>query len=144
MMQRTQRALRSPLALTRRLLGRDLRRTTVAEAEALHLPPAPHPGPPVTAAHIAHLPAVVQRYLTFVGVVGRPVDWSFGARFTGRFRMRPGQRFMPCEAWQYSSALEVATYAEFEFPPGDIRYNISPGDLDGSGAERLTSAVESG
>jgi hypothetical protein len=45
----------------------------------------------VTEEDLARLPAVVQRYLRFMGVVGRPRDWSFRARYTGRFRLRPGE-----------------------------------------------------
>ena len=43
-----------------------------------------------------------------MGVVGRPRDWSFRARFVGEFRQRPGQKFMPCEAWQYNTSLVPA------------------------------------
>jgi hypothetical protein len=43
-----------------------------------------------------------------MGVVGRPRDWSFRARFVGEFRQRPGQKFLPCEAWQYNTALVPA------------------------------------
>ncbi len=50
----------------------------------------------------------MRRYLRFMGVVGRPPDWSLRARLTGRFRRGPGQAWMPCEAWQYNSAPEVA------------------------------------
>ncbi|HUJ07415.1 MAG TPA: DUF6544 family protein [Streptosporangiaceae bacterium] len=63
---------------------------------------------PVTEADIAGLPAAVQRYLGFMGIVGRPRDWSFRARLVGRFRMRPGMGWMPAEAWQYNSAITVA------------------------------------
>ena len=53
------------------------------------------------------LPASVQRYMRFMGVVGRPRDWSFRARFVGRFRPRADSGWMPAEAWQYNSALAV-------------------------------------
>jgi Family of unknown function (DUF6544) len=63
----------------------------------------------VTDADIAGLPATVQRYLRFMGVVGRPRDWSFRAHLVaGRFRLRQGTRWMPAEAWQYNSAIAVA------------------------------------
>lgn len=67
--------------------------------------PADHP---VSEADVSSLPRTVQRYLRFMGVVGRPRDWSFRARFEGRFRLRPRQRWMPMDAWQYNSAAEVA------------------------------------
>jgi hypothetical protein len=62
----------------------------------------------VAEADVSSLPETVQRYLRFMGVAGRPRDWSFRARFEGRFRLRPGQRWMPMHAWQYNSAAEVA------------------------------------
>ena len=43
-----------------------------------------------------------------MGVAGRPRDWSFYARFVGRFRRTPGDRWLPAEAWQYNSARPVA------------------------------------
>ncbi len=72
------------------------------------LPIGPLANPPVTEAEVSHLPPVVRRYLGFMDVVGRPRDWSFRARFQGRFRLRPGQGWMPMEAWQYNSAVETA------------------------------------
>jgi hypothetical protein len=51
---------------------------------------------------------VVQRYLRFMGVVDRPRDWSFRARFVGRFRLRPRLGWMPAEAWQYSTSSGIA------------------------------------
>ncbi len=43
-----------------------------------------------------------------MGVVGRPRAWSFRVRYTGRFRLRPGGRWMPMQAWQYNNALPPA------------------------------------
>ena len=70
--------------------------------------PATSPRPAITDADLAPLPDSVQRYLRFMGVVGRAPDVSFRAHLKGRFRMRPKQRFMPCEVWQYDSAIEIA------------------------------------
>ena len=64
--------------------------------------------PAITETDLAALPDSVQRYLRFMGVVDRPRDWSFRAHLKGRFRLRPSQRFMPCEVWQYDSAVEIA------------------------------------
>ena len=75
---------------------------------AAGVPGGPGDERPVTDAEIAGLPTAVQRYLRFMGVVGRPREWSFRVRFAGRFRMRPGQRWMRAEAWQYNSAITVA------------------------------------
>jgi Family of unknown function (DUF6544) len=62
----------------------------------------------VTESDIAGLPSTVQRYLRFMRVVGRPPDWSFRVKFEGRFRIRPGARWLPAEAWQYNSAVPPA------------------------------------
>jgi hypothetical protein len=61
----------------------------------------------VTADEIAHLPQVVRRYLHFMGVVGQPRAWSFRVRFHGKFWLRRGLGWMPAEAWQYNSAVQV-------------------------------------
>jgi len=75
---------------------------------AAGLPAATTGTAPVTEEDLARLPAVVRRYLRFMGVVGRPRDWSFQARFTGRFRLRPGTPWMALDSWQYNSSLAVA------------------------------------
>lgn len=62
----------------------------------------------VTEADVAGLPPVAVRYLRAMGVVGSPRTWSLLAHFTGRFRRGPGERWMPLDAWQYNSAVEVA------------------------------------
>ncbi|MGH9264198.1 MAG: DUF6544 family protein [Acidimicrobiales bacterium] len=67
---------------------------------------------PVTEDDLAKLPAPVVRYLRFMGLPGRPRDWSFRARFRGRFRLRPGQRWMPLDAWQYNGAVDVVRIFE--------------------------------
>jgi hypothetical protein len=61
----------------------------------------------VTEGDLAELPATARRYMTFMGVPGRPRDWSLRARFVGRFRLRPHADWLPAEAWQYNTALEV-------------------------------------
>lgn len=72
------------------------------------LPEGPGPVEPVAASEIAHLPEPAQRYLRFMGVIGRPQDWSFRLGFTGRFRTKPQQRWMKCEAWQYNNRMALA------------------------------------
>jgi Family of unknown function (DUF6544) len=59
-------------------------------------------GNPVTELDIQTLPTAVQRYLRFMGVVGRPRDWSFRVRFQGQFRTKPGGKWLPADAWQYN------------------------------------------
>jgi hypothetical protein len=66
----------------------------------------------VTTEDLAGLPEPARRYLTFMGVVGRPRDRSFQARFSGFFRMAPGRRWMPMEAWQRNTSSPVGR--EFE------------------------------
>lgn len=76
--------------------------------DAADLPARPVDDAVVTEANLAHLPGPAQRYLRFMTVLGRQRDWSFHSGFTGRFRMRPGGRWLPCEGWQYDSGLEIA------------------------------------
>jgi hypothetical protein len=80
----------------------------ITEVAAANLPSGPETGAVVTEADLTGLPAAVQRYLRFMGVVGRPRDWSFRVRIVGRFRMRPGGGWMPAEAWQYNTSVQVA------------------------------------
>jgi len=91
-----------------RLLGRDLYHTLAEESEAAGLPTGPIDDTPVEESELDGLPEPVRHYLRFMGVVGLARHWSFRAHLTGRFRLRRGQRFMRCEAWQYNSALEIA------------------------------------
>jgi hypothetical protein len=85
-----------------------LRRRLAADPDVGGRPTAAAPEGAVSASELSTLPAVAQRFLNWAGVTGRPADWSFLAHFRGRFRLRPGQRWMPCEAWQYSSGLDVS------------------------------------
>jgi hypothetical protein len=62
----------------------------------------------VTEADLADLPTSAARYLRGMGIVGRPRTWSLRAHFVGRFRRRPDQAWMPLDAWQYNSSVEVA------------------------------------
>lgn len=95
-------SIRVPLGPLAGPLGRDLR------ASALRAASVTVPGPPVAAATVVTdheldgLPEPAQRYLRAMGVVGRPRDWSFLVRFSGRFK-RPGRPWMSCEAWQYNA-----------------------------------------
>jgi len=86
----------------------DLQRRYVDEVASAHLPAGPGDPTPVLEADLIGLPEVVQRYLRFMGVVGRPRDWSFQSRFVGTFWLKPRLGWMPAESWQYNSALEVA------------------------------------
>jgi hypothetical protein len=85
-----------------------MRRRFQARVDQLNLPAGPVATAPVSGDEIAALPDAAQRYLRFMGVAGRPQDWSFRVRFVGEFRQRTGQKFMPCEAWQYNTSLVPA------------------------------------
>ena len=94
--------------LRERILGVGMRRRFQARVDQLNLPTDSVDTAPVSEEDVAALPSPARRYLRFMGVVGRPRDWSFRARFVGEFRQRPGQKFMPCEAWQYNTSLVPA------------------------------------
>jgi len=79
-----------------------------AAVRAAALPPGAADAADVTVDDLAALPAAVRRYLGFMGVVGRARDWSFRARFVGRFRLRPQLGWMPAQAWQYNYSPQVA------------------------------------
>lgn len=78
------------------------------EVRLAGLPTDPGPSQIVTEADLSSLPGPAQRYLRFMGVIGRPRDWSFRLAFTGRFRTKPDQAWMKCETWQYNTRLAVA------------------------------------
>ena len=62
----------------------------------------------ITEQDLESLPPVVRRYLAFMRVMGRPRDWSFRAGWVGRFRRGPNEPWLPCTAWQYDGAVEIA------------------------------------
>ncbi len=80
----------------------------LAEVGALGLPAGPGPSALVGEDDLAPLPDAVRRYLRFMGVVGRPRDWSFRAALRGRFRLGLKSPWRPFDSWQYNSALDVA------------------------------------
>lgn len=85
-----------------------LERKLMKEVAALELPEGPGVGgeAPVTEADLASLPEAAQRYFEFMGVLGRPRDWSFLCHMAGRFLF--GGEWVPCECAQYNSRLSVA------------------------------------
>ena len=90
------------------LQGAGMQRRLGARLAGLDLPTGPRDPAPVTEDDIRALPAPAQRHLRFMGVPGRARDWSLRARWTGHFRLRPGQGWQPFEAWQYNSGPAVA------------------------------------
>lgn len=81
----------------------------VSGIRAADLPVPVDPLIPTLEADLEPLPPVVRRYLEFMGVAaGRVPTWSFAAHLTGRFRRSEREAWMPADAWQYNSGLEVA------------------------------------
>ncbi len=88
-----------------------MRTMFMRELAAMGLPAGPGPGvnpAAVTDADLDVLPETARRYLRFMRVVGRPRDWSFRLRLTGRFRRSLHEPWMACEAWQYDTRLALA------------------------------------
>lgn len=122
--------------------GTRLRHRLAADADVLTLPARPPDLPglpghaPVTGADLAGLPVTARAYLRFMGVTGRPADWSFVAHATGRFRLRPGWPWLACTTWQYNSALSVARifHLRISAPPMTARdaYVHGHGSMDGT------------
>ncbi len=87
-------------------LGRDLRASALRDAAEVVPAGSERETGAVTESDLAGLPEPARRYLGFMGVVGRGRDWSFLVRFSGRFK-RPGQPWMPCQAWQYNTNTPI-------------------------------------
>ncbi|MGP7996011.1 MAG: DUF6544 family protein [Streptosporangiaceae bacterium] len=128
-----------------------LYRRMAADAAALRPRPGPVPAGPVTEDDLAGLPPAAQRYLRFMGVPGRPRDWSFVVHVTGRFRLQPRLPWMRCAVWQYSTGPAVArlyhmrVYAAGLLPmTGRDAYSGGHGQLHGKLAGLVTVADGSG
>jgi hypothetical protein len=141
----------SAVGRVRRAMGHDLAGSLAIDASAAGIVGRPSDSTPITAADVDGLPDVVQRYLRFMGVVGRPRIWSFRGSFTGRFRLRPNQRWMRCRAMQYNSATEVARLFRMRidlagFVPmvGLDRYDRGEGSMRGKLLGLFTVADGSG
>ena len=78
------------------------------------------PADAIQEAQLAPLPEPAQRYLRFMGVVGRQQDWSFRVGWSGRFRIKPGQRWMRCEAWQYNLRPSLARIFHIRIRAGGV------------------------
>ena len=85
-----------------------MRKRFLKEVAEAGLPSGPDRVDPVTEAELDPLPEPAQRYLRFMGVVGRPRDWSFRLGFTGNFRTGFGRPWMKCETLQYNSRPALA------------------------------------
>lgn len=89
------------------------------ELRGANLPKTAAPAAVVDEAAIAKLPEPVQRYLRFMGVVGRPRDWSLRARFVARFRRGPGD-WLACEALQYDTRLQLSRVFYMQLALGKV------------------------
>ena len=95
-----------PLGPLAHPLGRDLRADAQRDADEVLGRRSTLAGNVVSEADLVGLPEPAQRYLRWMRVVGTTRDRSFLVRFAGRFK-RPGQPWMPCEAWQFNAADPV-------------------------------------
>lgn len=96
-------APRAGLGPSRRMRARFLR-----EVGALKLDGPPMEAAVVAPADLAPLPATARRFMTFMGVLGRPRTWSVRAHARGAFRLGPDKPWMRCEAWQFDTCLGVS------------------------------------
>ena len=97
-----------------------MRRKFLREVAALGLPEGPGPDEAVTEADIAGFPEAALRYLRFMGVVGRPRDWSFRAHVLGRFRRSATAPWQACDCWQYNTRLDVARVFHLTLKMGGV------------------------
>jgi hypothetical protein len=90
------------------------------EVASLGLPAGPGAADVVRDDELAALPEPARRFLRFMGVRGRPRDWSLRLGFEGRFRRGPDRPWLRCEAWQYSSGLAVARVMHLRIRAGGV------------------------
>ncbi len=64
----------------------------------------------LTEADIAHLPAIVQKYLRYTKSVGQPRIMNFRAEFTGGMRSKPDDGYMKVRSVQYNFCQYPARY----------------------------------
>lgn len=84
-----------------------LRRRFLGEIASLGLPGGDSSQSVVQPEDLAPLPDVAQRYLRYMGVVGRPRDTSFRLSFVGRFKVHARAPWRRCETWQYNSGPDI-------------------------------------
>lgn len=98
----------------------EMRDRFLREVAKTGLPQGPGKSDPVTPAALAALPEPVRRYFAFMGVLGRPRDWSFRVSFDGRFRLKSDKRFRSCDAWLYTCGLAVARIFHMRMRMGGV------------------------
>jgi hypothetical protein len=84
---------------------------------------------------IAELPELVKRYLRFMGVVGKPRDWSFKAHFRARFRREPGE-WLSCEALQYDTRIKLSRLFYMQLSLKGVPVTVRDTYLGGRGTMR--------
>ncbi|HKY36810.1 MAG TPA: DUF6544 family protein [Polyangiaceae bacterium] len=105
------------------------------EVERAALPTPAHKADLVTEQSIETLPEPVKRYLRFMGVIGRPRDWSFKAHFKARFRREPGE-WLPCEALQYDTRLKLSRLFYMQLSLNGLPVTVRDTYLAGRGSMR--------
>jgi len=55
-----------------------------------------------------------------MGTIGRPRDWSLTVRFRGGFRMKPGQSWMPFDAWQYNCTSPITRLVDMRIDAAGV------------------------
>jgi hypothetical protein len=84
-----------------------LKSTYDRDAARILATPLPEPSP-ITAADIEHLPAPVQRYLRFTGVIGAPRVHTYRLVLGGEFKNGADRPWMPITAHQVSAVDPIA------------------------------------
>jgi hypothetical protein len=102
------------------VFGIGSRQRFLAHLARLDLPEGPGDSRPVTEDDVESLPEPAQRYMRFMGVVGRPRDWSFRVRFVGELRRAPDKRWMHAVAWQYNTSPAVARIFDMRMDFGGV------------------------
>ncbi|SDB85756.1 DUF6544 family protein [Williamwhitmania taraxaci] len=64
----------------------------------------------LTESNIAHLPAIVQKYLNYTKSVGQPKIKNFRAEFVGGMRSKPNDKYMKIQSVQYNFYQKPSRY----------------------------------
>jgi Family of unknown function (DUF6544)/Polyketide cyclase / dehydrase and lipid transport len=130
--------------------GARLFRRLAADADVAGLPATPESADEVGGHDLAALPDPARLYMERAGAIDHPADWSLQLHSRGTFRLKRGWPWMPCEAWQYNSAVDVARVFWMRIDAwglpmvGRDSYVRGRGDLHGRLAGLLTVAHGTG
>jgi hypothetical protein len=107
-------------------IGADIRRLTASAARDVVV---------VTEAMLAPLPAPVQRYLRYSGVVGKPIPATVRLTQRGRIRSAPTASWMNLEATEYYSTQPPAFVWKASLPTRSLPFVLGRDEyLDGKGS----------